>query len=76
MKTKAELGQDIIDITMRIHKEFPELYKYIKEMPVMISQKDVINSTNLEDYHNSLVKMSEEYAKTHADAKDKTEQIN
>ncbi|MFT6960103.1 MAG: hypothetical protein ACJA17_001204, partial [Polaribacter sp.] len=33
MKTKIELEQDIISITSKIHKEFPELVKYITEIP-------------------------------------------
>ena len=37
MKTKIELEQDIISITSKIHKEFPELVKYITEIPINIS---------------------------------------
>lgn len=34
MKTKEGLEKDIIEISMKIHREFPELSKYISEMPV------------------------------------------
>jgi hypothetical protein len=33
MKTKIELEKNILDIIMKIHIEFPELSKYISEMP-------------------------------------------
>jgi hypothetical protein len=37
MKTKAELNYDILKITNDIANTFPELSKYIEEMPVKIS---------------------------------------
>lgn len=75
MKTKAELEQDIINITMKIELEFPELLKYIKEMPVKDSGADTVNITvqNLEEYYNSLEEILIEYAKTHKIMKDKNE---
>ncbi len=67
MKTKAKLEQDIINITMKIHVEFPELSKYIQEMPIKISGIDTseIYSINLKQYYNSLEELLVEYAKTH-----------
>ena len=67
MKTKTELEQDIINITMKIHMEFPELSKYISEMPIKISGIDTseIYSRNLKQYYNSLEELLVEYAKTH-----------
>ena len=71
MKTATELGQDIINITMRIQQEFPELTKYIKEMPVKVSGNHTadLNIKNLEEYYNSLAKQLSEYSKTHASIK-------
>lgn len=68
MRTIAELQQDILNITMKIENQSPELSKYLKEIPVKISEKDkhVINVQNLQDYHDSLVEMLAEYSKTHA----------
>jgi hypothetical protein len=68
MKTITELEQNILNITTSIDKEFPELSKYIKEMPVKVSEKenDVINIKNLKEYYNSLVELVKEYSKTHA----------
>lgn len=63
MKTDSELEQEILKITMEINKEFPELSKYILEMPVTIPDKgDVeINSENLNEYYNSLKSLVQKY---------------
>lgn len=47
--------------------EYPELSKYIKEMPVNISENDTdaINMKNMKEYYNSLVELLTEYSKTH-----------
>ncbi|TLP80148.1 hypothetical protein [Maribacter sp. ACAM166] len=65
MKTKIELEQNIISITAKIHKEFPELSKHITEIPVNDSEEDEIDIKNLEDYYHSLVEILSKYAKTH-----------
>ncbi len=67
MNTKAELEQNIIQITMKIDKEFPELSKYLKEIPFKATHKDkeVISIENLKEYYDSLMEMLGEYAKTH-----------
>lgn len=71
MKTKAEWGQDVINITNTIHQKFPELSKYIAEMPMKSSGKDDVTVKNLEDYYHSLEDFLNKYAKTHADTKGK-----
>ena len=67
MKTKIELEQDIIDMTVHITRKFPELSKYIQEMPVFIVEDDdeIINNRNLKEYYDSLVTMVDQYSKTH-----------
>ena len=72
MKTSAELEQDILSITMKIDKEFPALSKYIKEMPITVSEnpKDV-NIKSLKEYYNSLVELLGEYSKTHVGIEEK-----
>jgi hypothetical protein len=67
MKTETELEKDILNITSKIQMEYPELSKYIKEIPVNISKKDKddINNGNMEEYYNSLVELLAEYSKTH-----------
>jgi hypothetical protein len=71
MKTKTEWDQAIMNITMRIHQEFPELSKYVREMPVGDSDKhkDSINIRDLEDYYNSLDELVNNYSKTHMEKK-------
>jgi hypothetical protein len=73
MKTTAELEQDILNITMHIEKEFPELSKYIAEMSFKSSEKNksVINIENLEEYYNSLEELVGAYSKTHKGIKEK-----
>ena len=68
MKTREELEKEILSITLKIHKEFPELIKYIAEMPEGISNKntDNIDIKYFKEYLNALEKVVFEYAKTHA----------
>lgn len=67
MKTETEWDQKIIAITMKINQEFPELSKYLEEMPTNVSEKgkEGVNSKNLKEYYNSLVELLGEYTKTH-----------
>ena len=65
MQTKTELEQRIISITGKIHKEFPELVKYITEIPIHISAEAEGNIKNLEDYYSSLEEIINKYSKTH-----------
>ena len=64
MKTEGELNRDILFITMKIHKEFPELSKYLIETPINFFEKNSkeINKGNLEDYHNSLLNILKGYS--------------
>jgi len=67
MKTEKELNRDILQVTMKIEEMFPELSKYIEEMPVTISETDS-NATsikNLEDYYNSLNVLLKSYSINH-----------
>lgn len=67
MSTRAEMEQDILNITMKIHHEFPELSKYIAEMPQSFSAKNNnrIGTDKFKEYYNSLQQIVVEYAKTH-----------
>jgi CheY-like chemotaxis protein len=67
MKTEKELNRDILQVTMKIEEMFPELSKYIEEMPVTISETES-NATsikNLEDYYNSLSVLMKSYSINH-----------
>jgi hypothetical protein len=67
MKTEIELNKDIINITKKITDLYPELIKFISEMPLHISYKK--NSehdlNNLKDYYNSLESLLVKYSTTH-----------
>ena len=65
MKTKIELEHSILKITDKIHREFPELVKYITEIPVHMSAEAEGNTKNLEDYYSSLEEIISKYSKTH-----------
>lgn len=56
MKTEKELNKAILDITMKIRNDHPELSKYLIEMPVTIPDilDPKINVRTLTDYYNSL----------------------
>lgn len=52
METENEISKDIIATTLEIHQDFPELSKYIIEMPVTIPNvaNPEITTDNLKDY--------------------------
>ena len=63
MKTEAEININILRITGVIRSEFPELIKYLNEMPVTIpiDNSPEINIEILEDYLNSLLNLVRNY---------------
>lgn len=67
MKSEKELNTAILDITIKIKEQFPELSKYITEMPVTIPNMEnpEINRKALEDYYNSLRIVLKDYVKNH-----------
>lgn len=67
MKTEHKLSDDILKITMVIRNEYPELLKYLNEMPVTIPDvnKPTINIDVLQEYYNSLLDLLRKYAPNH-----------
>jgi hypothetical protein len=67
MKTEQELSQDILAITDEIKEKFPELLKYLGEMPEKIHQEGgtFINSKILIEYYESLKALLNSYTVTH-----------
>ena len=63
MESETELNAKIIAITMQIQNEFPELSKYLNEMPVTIPTEEnpEINTTILNNYYESLLRMLTTY---------------
>jgi hypothetical protein len=64
MKTELEINKDILTIMFRIQEEFPELSKYISEMPITIPnvENPEINIKNLQEYYNSLEALMKKYS--------------
>ncbi|RXG11659.1 hypothetical protein DSM03_11436 [Leeuwenhoekiella aestuarii] len=67
MKSKAQLEREIIDITLKIHDKFPELSKYIEEIPEqeLGIDSDQMRVANFKAYYNSLEEILLKYSKTH-----------
>lgn len=63
METEKELNAKIIDVTMQIQKEFPELSKYLNEMPITIptDKNPEISSSILKIYYESLLRLLTSY---------------
>lgn len=63
MKTEIEIEDAILNITMKIKTEYPELSKYLEEMPVTIpdTKNPEINIKNLQEYYNSLESLLKKY---------------
>ena len=66
MKTENEISNDIIATNLEIQKNFPELSKYIVEMPVTIPnvENPEITVDNLKDYSESLSALVTKYSKS------------
>ncbi|TDD98435.1 hypothetical protein [Flavobacterium cellulosilyticum] len=64
MKTEKEINEAIFKITLKIKEQFPELSKYIEEMPITvpINEDPQINSKTLLEYYNSLNIMLKDYS--------------
>ena len=66
MSTEKELNAAILQKTLMIQEKFPELSKYIEEMPITIPvDNPEITLKNLADYDNSLDNLIEKYAEYH-----------
>lgn len=64
MKTEAQLNADILKITLMIREHYPELSKYISEMPITIPnvESPEINAKILANYYDSLESIMKKYA--------------
>jgi hypothetical protein len=67
MTTKDNLNDQILKITMIIKSEFPELLKYLNEMPVTIPNEKLpeIDAATLQEYYDSLYDLLQKYAPNH-----------
>lgn len=67
MKTEKEINSDILEITLKIKNNYPELTKYLKEIPVSIPDQEhpEINIKTLQEYYNYLESIFEKYDENH-----------
>lgn len=67
MKTEKELNDAILKITMKIQNDYPELSKYLSEMPVTIPDVDQSKLTIkvLGEYYESLENLLKKYSPSH-----------
>jgi hypothetical protein len=67
MENVSELNIRILKITMLIRKEYPELSKYLLEIPETIPgiESPEINSKVLKEYLNTLKEILDKYAPNH-----------
>lgn len=66
MKTAADWEKEIQQVTSEIHQKFPELVKYLDEMPVPLSEEEHPEKIveNLATYYASLTDLLKHYAET------------
>ncbi len=67
MKSDKKLNSEILRITMTIQEKYPELSKYLGEMPVTIpdTKSPEINSDDLRAYYDSLNSLLKSYIHEH-----------
>lgn len=67
MESQNDLNDNIRLTTLKIQEEYPELIKYMNEIPrkFLSSTKKEINNKELKDYLDSLNNLLETYAKKH-----------
>lgn len=67
MKTEAELNDDILKLIATIKNKFPELAKYIDEMPVTIPAlaHPKTDKKALQEYYDSLSELLKNYSLNH-----------
>lgn len=63
METEKELNAKILKITMTIKNQYPELSKYLEEMPITIpdEKNPEITLANLNMYYDSLNSILNKY---------------
>lgn len=68
-EAEKNLNSKILEITLKIKDQYPELSKYIEEMPVTIpdEKKPEITLKNLKAYYDSLNDVLSKYLLEHPD---------
>jgi nitrate/nitrite-specific signal transduction histidine kinase len=66
MKSNLELNAEILEMTMKIRNNYPELSKYLEEMTITLpdDKHPDTNTKELQDYLNSLTALVSEYSES------------
>lgn len=67
METEEELNAKIMKVTMVIHENYPELSKYLNEMPITLPvvNHPEVTIKNLQKYYDSLLTLFRNYVAEH-----------
>lgn len=67
MEANEDINDKILKITMVIQENYPELLKYLNEMPVTIPIENhpEVDHKNLEKYYDSLLNLFRNYVAEH-----------
>jgi hypothetical protein len=67
METEEEINAKILKITMVIQENYPELSKYLNEMPITIpiDNRPEVNVQNLQKYYDTLLTLFRNYVAEH-----------
>lgn len=67
METEEEINAKILKVTMVIQENYPELSKYLNEMPITIpiDSRPEVNVKNLQKYYDTLVTLFRNYVAEH-----------
>jgi hypothetical protein len=61
------INQQILELTEKIRNEYPELLKYLNEMPITIPNEEnpEVHTDQLKAYYNQLLEILNQYKETH-----------
>jgi hypothetical protein len=67
METEEEINAKIMKVTMVIQENYPELLKYLNEMPITvpIDSNPKVNAKNLQKYYDNLLSLFRNYVAEH-----------
>jgi hypothetical protein len=75
---ETELNLKIIEVTNRIKDHYPQLTKFLEEMPIAVTDETNVEVTlrNLKSYYDSLNTMLNKYISEQPDNSNQTQFIN
>ena len=67
MESEKEINEKILKVTMVIQENYPELSKYLNEMPITIpiDSRPKVNVQNLQKYYDTLLTLFRNYVAEH-----------